>query len=342
MGAPAGSRAPQPPAPPPQRTRADVCAIVVSHDSERWLGPALSSLFEHAGEVELEVVIADNGSDGAGQRAAARFDGVRSLECPNRGFAHANNRAALTADARYLLFLNPDVELVEGSVADLVAHLDAHPEIGIAGCRQVDAQGRLWPTVRRFPSVRRAIGEALGPERLPFRASWLGETELDLSRYGAELSCDWTSGSFLLARREALERVGLLDERFFFYSEEIDLCLRVKQAGWQVHHLPQLTIVHYGGETGGDPRLEAQMAYARRQYAYKHFSPPRRAAFLAAIGLRHLVRWAAFSRSGAVGDRRALAHRRAFVTLLGREEPPFGAPPAGAETPRLPTAKPLS
>ncbi|HEX3042656.1 MAG TPA: glycosyltransferase family 2 protein [Solirubrobacterales bacterium] len=340
MGAPAGSSAPQPPAPEARRPRTDVCAIVVSHDSERWLGPALSSLFEHAGEVELEVAIADNGSDGAGARAAADFDRVRSLECENRGFAHANNRAALSADARYLLFINPDTEVVDGTLAALVAHMDAHPEIGLAGCRQLDERGQLWPTVRRFPSVGRALGEALGPERLPFKASWLGETELDLSAYDRELDCDWTSGSFFFVRREALERAGLLDERFFFYSEEVDLCRRVKQAGWQVHHLPLLTIVHYGGDTGGDPRLEAQMAYARRQYAYKHFSPPRRAAFLAAIGLRHLVRWAAFSR--VKGDRRALAHRRAFLTLIGREEPPFGPPHPDAETPRLPAMAPVS
>ena len=77
--------------------------------------------------------------------------------------------------------------------------MDSHPEIGIAGCRQVDGEGRLWPTVRRFPGVGRALGEAIGPERLPFLAAWLGETELDLSRYDSELSCDWTSGSFLLS-----------------------------------------------------------------------------------------------------------------------------------------------
>lgn len=339
MGAAAGGPAPLGLAPEPSHPRSDVCAIVVSHESERWLGPALTSLLERAGALELDTVVVDNGSDGAGRRAAARFEGVRTLKCANRGFAHANNHGAMTANARYLLFLNPDVELVDGVLANLVTHMDSHPEIGIAGCRQVDGQGRLWPTVRRFPGVGRALGEALGPERLPFKASWLGETELDLSRYGTELSCDWSSGSFLLARREALEQAGLLDERFFFYSEEIDLCLRVKRAGWEIHHLPLLTIAHYGGETGASPRLEAQLAYARRQYAYKHFGPPRRTAFLAAIGLRHLLRWAAFSRRG---DSRALAHRRALLTLLGREEPPFGAPPVGAETPRLPVAAPLS
>jgi GT2 family glycosyltransferase len=323
MAAPARVEAAQLPAPSSTQPQHDVCAIVVSHNSGDWLGPALSSLFEHAGEVDLDVVVVDNGDDGSGRKAAARFDRVRAIECANHGFAHANNRGAVTADARYLLLLNPDVEVLDGELADLVSHMDAHPEIGIAGCRQVDGEGGLWPTARRFPGVARALGEAIGPERLGLGA-WLGETELDLPRYDGELSCDWISGSFLLIRREALANVGLLDERFFFYSEEVDLCLRVKREGWEIRHLPQFEIAHYGGSTDASPRMEAQMAYARSQYAAKHFSPLRRLAFVGAIGLRHLTRWVAFSMRGESG--RAAAHKRALMTLLGRVEPPFGPP----------------
>jgi GT2 family glycosyltransferase len=301
----------------------DLCVVIVSHNSERWLEPALRTLFAHAGELELDVVVVDNGEDGSGRDAAARFPRVRSLECENHGFAHANNRGLETADARYVLLLNPDVEVLDGSLADLVGYMDEHPEVGIAGCRQVDEAGRVWPTARRFPSVGRAIGEALGPERLPLGGSWLGETELDLARYDEELDCDWSSGSFLLVRAEALPSGEPLDERFFFYSEEVDFCLRVKQGGWQVRHLPRFTIAHYGGKTEASPRMEAQMAYARSQYAAKHFGPVRRTAFVTAIGLRHLVRWAAFSLRR--GDPRAAAHRQAFLTLAGRVEPPFGS-----------------
>jgi GT2 family glycosyltransferase len=299
----------------------DVCAIVVSHEGRRWLEPALSTLFAHAGPLDLDVVVVDNGSDGAAEFAAERFASARAIHCANRGFAHANNQAAVGADARYVLFLNPDTEVVDGTLADLVAHLDAHPEIGLAGCRQLDADGRLCPTARRFPSVIRAIGEALGPERIGL-ARRLGESELDLSRYEQEISCDWTAGSFMLVRREALAAAGLLDERFFFYSEEVDLCLRIKRAGYEIHHLPQLTIVHYGGTTEASPRMEAQMAYARSQYAAKHFGPLRRRAFVAAISLRHALRWATFSRKS---PDRAAAHKRALLTLLGRVEPPFGS-----------------
>jgi GT2 family glycosyltransferase len=310
----------------------DLCAIVVSHEGRRWLGPALDSLFEHAGEIDLDVVVADNGSDGSAQYVEESFARARAIRCENHGFAHANNRAAITADARYVLFLNPDTEVVDGTLADLVTYMDEHPEIGLAGCRQLDGEGRLCPTARRFPGVGRALGEAIGPERLPLLASRLGESELDLARYDRELDCDWTSGSFLLVRREALLSAGLLDERFFFYSEEVDLCLRIKQSGWVIRHLPRFTIVHHGGSTESSPRMEAQMAYARSQYAAKHFGPLRRRAFVAAIGLRHLLRWAAFARRG--GDAgRAKAHRRALMTLLGREQPPFGPPAAHAVEP---------
>src|SRR5205085_3033216 len=126
---------------------------------------------------------------------------------------------------------------------------------------------------------------ALGSERLPFRASWLGERELRLERYESELSCDWTSGSFMIARKEALVSAGAMDERFFIYSEEPDLCLRIKKAGWDVRHLPTMTILHHAGKAGLNPRMLAQETYARRQYAMKHFSTLRGVAFTAAIGL---------------------------------------------------------
>ena len=307
----------------PAGTGHDVCAIVVSHNGKGWLDAALASLLEHAGEIDLDVVLVDNGEDGSAEYVEGRFRGVRAIHCANRGFAHANNRGLATADARYLLLLNPDTEVADGTLAELVAYMDGHPEVGIAGCRQLDSDGGLWPTARRFPSVGRAIGEAIGPERLPFNAGWLGESELDLSRYDRELSCDWTSGSFLFVRRAALESAGPLDERFFFYSEEVDLCLRVKQAGWEVRHFPGFTIVHHGGKTDASPRMEAQMAYARKQFATKHFGPLRRTAFLAAIAIRHLLRWVAFSLPGSA-NRRAEAQRLALMTLLGREKPPFG------------------
>ena len=151
--------------------------------------------------------------------------------------------------------------------------MDASPGLGLAGVKQITPDGRLFPTIRRFPNALRALFEAMGSERYPLRASWLGERELDLSRYEREFDCDWTSGSFMLARREALESAGYFDERFFIYSEETDLCLRIKAAGWDIRHLPIMTVLHHADKAGVNPKMAAQDAYARKQYSRKHFSP---------------------------------------------------------------------
>ena len=133
----------------------------------------------------------------------------------------------------------------------------------------------------------------------------------------------------MLARREALMSSGLLDERFFIYSEETDLCLRVKQAGWEIRHLPQMTIVHHAGKGGVRPKMIAQEAYGRRQYARKNFSRLGGAAYIGAVLARHAARAAAPGRTDKSIARRD-AGRVAVRTLLGREAPPFGQPPATA------------
>jgi N-acetylglucosaminyl-diphospho-decaprenol L-rhamnosyltransferase len=300
----------------------------VSFNDRHWLEQCLRSVLEQAGTATLEVVVVDNGSDGAARYVEARFPSVRVLAVKNRGFAHANNRAAITATGRYALFLNPDTVVVDGDLGALVAALDRRPDVGVAGVRQVTADGTVWPTIRYFPSITRALGDSLGGERWPRRPRWAGERELDMSWYDRETDCDWTSGSFLCVRREALLSAGLLDERFFLYSEEPDLCLRVKQAGWRVVHLPSMTIVHHAGKDGRPPRIVAQDAFTRRQYARKHFGPAYRSGYLAAVGLSHLLR-AATPPSAAGPDRRPGA-RLALRTLLGVAQPPFGPPPQTA------------
>lgn len=306
----------------------DLAIIVVSTNEAGWLRPCLDSIYRRAGTIRLDVVIADNEStDGTRELVEREFPQARVVTCPNRGFAHANNCGLQTTDARYALFLNPDTEVLEGTFEQLVAALDARPEVGLAGVKQMTPDGHLFPTVRRFPNALRALGEAVGSERLPIRARWLGERELRLDRYESELACDWTSGSFMVARREALESAGYMDERFFIYSEEPDLCLRMKRAGWDVRHLPVMTILHHADKAGPSPRMAAQDAYARLQYAHKHLTPVHRVAYRAALALRWLLRLP------GRGPRRSAA-RASLAILLGRAAPPFGSPPAQALVPR--------
>jgi N-acetylglucosaminyl-diphospho-decaprenol L-rhamnosyltransferase len=316
------------------RDLVDLAIVIVSANSAKWLERCLSTVFAQAGEATLEVVVVDNAStDGTRELVESMFPQVRVISSPNRGFAYGNNRGLEQVSARYLLLLNPDTEVIDGTFGELLDVLDAKPEVGVAGVRHLKPDGTPGRSIHRFPTVTRALGEALFSERWPVHPAWSGERELGQEAYERESECDWPTGAFLLARREALLSAGLLDERFFLLCEEPDLCLRVKRAGWQVRHLPQMTILHHAGKHRASPRMLAQEAYARKQYAHKHFTTTYRRLYLAALGTRYLIR-AASPRSGDP-DRMARREgaRRALRTLTGRAEPPFGMPPATAVEP---------
>jgi N-acetylglucosaminyl-diphospho-decaprenol L-rhamnosyltransferase len=299
----------------PRSFTVDLAVVVVSANDAGWLPACLSSVYAQAGAIELEVIVVDNASsDGTRELVQERFPRASVVSSPNLGFAYGNNRGLERTRARYVLLLNPDTEILRGTLAELVALLDGCPEVGVAGVRQLDGSGALLPTIRRFPNARRALGEALLSERWPLHPAWAGERVLDPAAYAREGDCDWVVGSFLLARRAALFAAGVLDERFFLYCEEPDLCLRVVRAGWHVRHLPQMTIRHHAGKGGVQPRMLAQEAFARGQYARKHFSPVHRALYVAALRLRYALRrrWWALRALGARG------------------RPPFVAPPPSA------------
>jgi N-acetylglucosaminyl-diphospho-decaprenol L-rhamnosyltransferase len=303
---------------------ADVAVVIVTHNSEDWIRGCLRSLFARLGPLVAEVVVVDAESrDRTVEIVAAEFPGVRVRRCRNLGFGHANNRGLASCDARYVLFLNPDTEILDGTLRELVDALDRRPAVGLVGVRQLNGEGGVDPTIRRFPNALRALGDALGAEQVPGRPRWLGEREVDLALYDREVECDWTSGSFMLARGDALASSGPFDERFFLYSEETDLCRRIKAAGWEVRHLPSMTIRHHGADVALDLRLESLQVHSRLAYARKHFSPLHRATHYAAIACGLALRSVYPGRGAAARQRRAVA-RAALSTVLGRSPVPHG------------------
>ena len=221
------------------------------------------------------------------------------------------------ATAEWVLFLNPDTKLLDGTLSDLIDAARSHPRLGVAGVRQLPDGSLDW-SIRRFPSPVRWLGEAIGSESLPWRRrAWSGERVLDSARYALESEVDWTSGSCMLARTAMLQEIGGMDERFFLYSEEPDLCLRARAAGWETWHLPALTIVHYGGNGERRPPcsptcpLEAPLRAEARVAGAAHDGDRR---FLLGSALRSALGRTAGRRAGA---------RAALRTLLGLEVPPF-------------------
>jgi N-acetylglucosaminyl-diphospho-decaprenol L-rhamnosyltransferase len=304
----------------------DMAVIIVSYNSAGWIRACLRSVFGRLGRLGADVVVVDAESrDQTVDIVAAEFPAVRLIRSRNRGFGYANNRALMTCDARYVLFLNPDTEILDGSLSGLINALDRRPSVGLIGVRQVNGDGDLDPTIRYFPNALRALGDNFSAERLPGRPRWLGEREINPALYDTEVECDWTSGSFMLARREALESSGFFDERFFMYSEETDLCKRIKAAGWEVRHLPSMTIRHYGADVTVDPSLESLQFHSRIAYARKHFSRIHRALYFAVVALALALR-SVYAGRGELARRRREASRAAVKTILGRSPVPHGPP----------------
>ena len=306
----------------------DLSVVIVTHNGRESALRTIVCARAKAGDLACEWIVVDSGShDGVPDAIAERWSDIRVIRLANVGFAAANNVAFRFAHGRHVLLLNPDVEILAGELSELVHELDRRPGVGVAGVVHFGPDGQLLPSVMRFPSPLRQLGEALIPSR--FRPSWLEEPLRPGPWYRNEMVADWVSGAFLLVRSEALRAAGGLDERFFLYSEETDLCLRLRRAGWTVQHLPVITIVHYGGACDR-PELAAQLCRSKLLYAAKHYGRAGRSTARAALAIGHALRLAgATPRAWTRGARVTLnAERAALAVVLDASEPriPSGSP----------------
>jgi N-acetylglucosaminyldiphosphoundecaprenol N-acetyl-beta-D-mannosaminyltransferase len=318
---------------PVDATTVDLEVVIVSHRDGRWLERCVASLERGAGACTHRATIVENGGSPI---PLAESPHRRVLYVENDGFGAANNVGARGSSAEFLLFLNPDTELVDGTLEHLVQTMRGRPEVGLVAVRQVTSSGGLWPSLHRFPSVGRALAAALASEKWPLFGPRFGERVLDAAPYSRSGPFDWTTGAVLAVRREAFEAVGGFDERFFLFSEETDLCKCIQDAGWAAHVEPGVTFVHHAGKAGVHPPREAQMAYARLQYARKHFGRARAAAYHVILLMHHALRFALLSHRGGTESPSAAASELALRVLLGHAQPPYGS--NGAAHPPADTA----
>lgn len=254
----------------------DLSVIIVSHNSAGHLDACLASLGRYLAEADTEVVVVDNASRDDSRAILARVAPRARLIASERnlGFAAAVNRGLAATTAPYVLWVNPDSELLDGGALTLIAYLDSNPRVGIAGPRILDPDGALQRSARAFPSYDWAVGHRhslltrLFPAN-PYSKRYL-RTDLDPGRVQ---DVDWVSGACLLHRREVSDRLGGLDERFFMYCEDVDFCLRARQAGWTTRYHPGLSVRHQ--VAGSTRRTPARMLFERHRslwrYYLKHF-----------------------------------------------------------------------
>ncbi len=269
-----------------------VAVVVVSFEARETLLAGLDSVRTHA-SVPLELVVVDNASsDGSAAAVRAAHPGALVIGNPdNVGFARAGNQGWRASRAPHVLFLNPDAEVTPGAIETLAGLLEARPEVGAAGPRTRSGDGTIQ--VSTGPDLtllaeRRQRRLVRGVARRDPAA--LAEAE---ARHAREHEPAWVSGSCLIARRAALERVGGFDERFFLYEEDADLCRRIRAAGWRVVFTPAAEVRHALGRSMARAPRRARLEYHRSHLLYyrKHNAPPAQAALRLLLVARGLGGW---------------------------------------------------
>ena len=283
-----------------------VSVVVVSYNTRERLLACLAAL-ETRASVPHEVIVVDNASaDGSAAAVRARFPAAIVLEnAENAGFSRANNQGLRRGQGAYALILNSDAEVGAGCVEALAAVLDARVDVGIVGPRTRFADGR----------IQVSFGPMLAP-----RAEWRQRRLVQGVRRGdpgalrqaealaaAEHEPAWVSGSCLLARRRAIDAVGLFDEGFFLYEEDVDLCVRVFEAGWRVVFTPAAEVVHHLGSSMGQAGAHLEYHRSHLRFYAKHHGWGPRLVLRGALAARGAFGWLTAHGPRAAEDRRTAA-----------------------------------
>jgi GT2 family glycosyltransferase len=248
--------------------------VIVSWNTCDLLVQCLESIIADAAELtcpEIEILVVDNASiDETVEVIQQQFPWIHLIENnQNVGFAQANNQAIHESKGNYVLLLNPDTELKPGALQTMLDFMEKAPKVGMVGARLLNEDGSLQTSCYPVPTLIR---------------EWWRLFHLDfLHPYGTYHMADWSLteprqvdtllGACLLIRRQVLDEVGLLDEGYFMYSEEIDLCYRINQAGWPIYWVPEAQIVHYGGQSTqqAPTKMFLNLYGSKLRYFRKHY-----------------------------------------------------------------------
>jgi N-acetylglucosaminyl-diphospho-decaprenol L-rhamnosyltransferase len=284
----------------------DLSVSIVNTNSRELLLACLETLRG----TDAEIVVLDNASeDGSVDAVRERFPDVRVLAQDFRaGFGANHNTVIRSTGGRYVYVLNEDTTAGDWAFERIVEYLDAHPHVAALGPRLVYPDGRLQDSAWRFPTP---LVSTLG-------LLTVGKLGVKQSHGDSARAVDWVMGAALVLRREALEKVGLFDEEFFLYSEEVDLQFRLRQAGWEVHYFPDATVTHHESQFSADipERRINEMWRSRHRYWRKHHSGTGARVAALATGGQYAVR-AAAAPLVRRSPRRMLLHTRDSWRVTG-------------------------
>lgn len=276
------------------RNQKDISIIIVNWNALIYLEKCLHSIYSQATDLKYEVIVVDNAStDGSRELVREKFPyAIIICNHTNLGFAKANNIGIMQSSGRYICLINSDVEVLKGCFENMKTYMEQHPEIGMLGPQILDLQGKMQRSCMGFPTLWNIFCRALAMDTLFPTVKIFGGHLLTYWPHNKVRNVDVLNGCFWMIKREALNQVGLLDEAFFIYGEDIDWCKRFWNAGWNVVYFPEAKAIHYGGASSSIAPirfyLELQKAYL--QYWEKHYNRTEYIVFSFILVLQHIIR----------------------------------------------------
>jgi hypothetical protein len=253
----------------------DLSVVIVSFNVQDLLRACLESV--QCARSDIEIIVVDNASsDGSAEMVRQEFPHVHLIANEtNAGFAAANNQGIRASRGRHLLLLNPDTEILGGALARLVGFLDHHPDYAVAGAGLVYPDGSFQHSAFRFPGALQSVLDFFPINHRLANSRLNGRYPRAWYERGQPFDIDHPLGACLAVRREAIDQVGLLDEGFFMYCEEIDWCWRMREAGWKIVCVPAAQVVHHAGASTRQFRDEMFVALWRSRFRLfeKHLGP---------------------------------------------------------------------
>lgn len=236
---------------PDENSPYDASVVVVSFNTRDLLRECLELVQRETSGLRIEALVVDNNSgDGSAEMVEKEFPDFRIIRSAvNLGFAAANNLAIQSARGRYLILLNSDAFLHPGAVKLAVKHMDQHPQAALGGARLLSQDSSFQPSARMFPNIITDTFVLTGLATRYPRSKIFGYFDRTWADPSQPCQADWVTGAFSIIRADVLNKVGLFDPQFFLYGEEVDLCRRIKRAGYEIWYWPDILVLHIGGES---------------------------------------------------------------------------------------------
>jgi len=252
------------------KSKVHLSICIVSYNVREYLEKCLVSVYQTLGDLNAEVLLVDNASkDGSLEMVKERFPQVRTFpQEKNLGFAAANNVALEASEGQYLILLNPDTECRENSLSELIAYLEQHPDCGIVGPKLLNEDGSIQNGLRQFPSPLTVFARHTLLKRLPFFTHRIDQFHMRHFNLKNSADVDQVSGAAMMFSRVTMEKIGMLDESFFIFFEEVDYCRRARNLGLKVHYHTACEIVHFGGKSRDQINSKARIIYMESQLKY--------------------------------------------------------------------------